>query len=246
MKKITVMAIIIAMLVALTSVVCATSVTAESGKEVTLTFKLGNTGVRTGDYTIEYNSDYLTYKSATPADKVKYDTSVLEAEATDGTFKSADGTRFAGNSTTGKDTFTVTLKVKEGTTAQSADISIINAKQFVTRAGEERTSYDVEVGAKATVALVESKGPDDQQEEEPGTTPPTVDGNENNNNNNNNNDNSNNNSDNQTSTENKDTEVSATSEDDKTRYDQTGANVAIVAGIALVAILGAVALRKRA
>ena len=230
MKKIT------AMLVALTSVVCATEtnpivkadVTAsKTGDKVNVTVKL-NKAMNQWDFT------------------VKYDTSVLEAEATDGTFKSADGTRFAGNSTTGKDTFTVTLKVKEGTTAQSADISIINAEQFVTRAGEERTSYDVEVGAKATVALVESKGPDDQQEEEPGTTPPTVDGNENNNNNNNNNDNSNNNSDNQTSTENKDTEVSATSEDDKTRYDQTGANVAIVAGIAVVAILGAVALRKRA
>ena len=69
MKKLTVMTIVLALLLAVASVVCATEAQPETENVKTVTFNLGETAARTGRYTVTYSSEYLEYVkgSATPS-----------------------------------------------------------------------------------------------------------------------------------------------------------------------------------
>ena len=233
MKKLTVMTIVLAMLLALATVVCAAEVTAEAGETVTVEFELNPTLVK-ADYTITYDSSKLEYvsKSVTPANgrdertagkveasfygadsnakisaKFIVKEALKEGEATDVKLSVVKAYGASSDDPVADVTDTVTVKIPETTPTETTPTETTPTETTPTETTPTETTPTETTPTETTPT-----------ETTPTETAPT---------------------------ETTPTEVTPTEKDDKTKFDPTGISVAYVGIIALVVLAGAVVLIKR-
>ena len=223
MKKLTVFTLVLALLLSLSSVALAAddNTQTQTPKQVTVTFELGETAVRTGNYAVKYPKDYLQYVSATPsgADNVTTEGNVSQVEEA---FVYANTTSVSLTFNVLKDDKNVDVTfVPEGFVSVDGEpVTVSEMTKTVTIKAEEQQPGEVT-----------PTNPDNTQTpggtvtpENPGTqTPAGTD----------------------TPAANTNNQSQASNSAKPAEFDQTGLNVAVVAVIALVVIAGAIVLIKR-
>lgn len=224
MKKITIFTIILSLLLALSSFVCADN-SYKVGDEVTVTFTVNSSKpVAAGDYTISFESDKLQYVagSISPRDKGE-DYEVISTSSVRGLFTGEN------------DVKTITAKFKT-LKAGSTNVSLSFAKV----GDEDGIKIEGVTVAPVTVNIVEPTQIPSTSETPSPSTSTTVSP-------------SDNGDDTETPSASASTTVSSTSDDGKddetnatgSTFHQTGVSIAAVATIALVAVIGSAIVIKR-
>ena len=218
MKKITILSIVIALVLACAfgiSVNAADNSSFKAGDSVVVKFALGDT-MKNGDYTITYNPDALEFKSVTPSASAKNDS---EAGKVVVTFFGAEATEVV-----------ATFTAKTVTDATSAQVSLVPEK-FKNTSGENKTA-DVKPATQTVTVTPSSTEENVVKNEVPSNEV-----------------NDNVVADNEVIENEVKTPVTTNTvkndNDDKATYDQTGANIAIVAVVALAVVLGSAFVIKR-
>ena len=220
MKKITIFTIILSLLLALSSFVCAdNSISANPDQEVTVTIELGKT-VTSGDYSIDYDKSKLEFVSASPVNG-EYDPSRI---------------MFYGQSTT---TLTIKFKTLANVSGDAyvkfvpsvfgldGDEVAVTAQDMTIKIGEATPSPETsntpsqEVTDTPSTSTTVSPSDNGDDTETPSTSTSTTAS--------------------STSDDGKDDETNATG----STFHQTGVSIAAVATIALVAVIGSAIVIKR-
>ena len=226
MKKFTILTIAFALVCALAfgiSVNAADNTAYKAGDTVTVKFSLGDT-MRNGDYTINYNSDALTFVKVTPATSANDNPEEGKVVVS---FNSAEATEvvatFTAKTITADASAQVSLvpelfrntsgnKVDVQTASQSVTVSAQPTENEVVE--NEVTKNEVVKNETVVNDTVENDVVENNVVENEVDTPST-------------------------------TNTVKNDDDDKKTYDQTGANIAIVAVIALAVVLGSAIVIKR-
>ena len=232
MKKFTILTIAFALVCALAfgiSVNAADNSAYKAGDTVTVKFSLGDT-MRNGDYTINYNSDALTFVNVTPANSKNDDP---EAGKVVVSFNSAEATEvdatFTAKATTEDVSAQVSLVPEKFRNTSGNLVDVQTASKSVTVSAQpdvenetvennvvenEVTKNEVVKNETVVNDTVENDVVENNVVENEVDTPST-------------------------------TNTVKNDDDDKKTYDQTGANIAIVAVIALAVVLGSAIVIKR-
>ena len=128
MKKLTVMTIVLALLLAVASVVCAAEAQPETENVKTVTFNLGETAARTGRYTVTYSSEYLEY---------------VKGSATPSTAENADKAGEVVVAFSGANATEITLKFKVIKEEAGKEVEVtLTPDKFVSTEGEKMTTLE--------------------------------------------------------------------------------------------------------
>ena len=222
MKKITILSIVIALVLACAfgiSVNAADNASFKAGDTVVVEFDLKGT-MQNGDYTITYNPDALEFKSVTPSASDKNDP---EAGKVVVTFFGVEATEVV-----------ATFTAKTVTDATSAQVSLVPGKLRNTN-GEDKAA-EVKPATQTVTVTPSSTEENEVGNEVINEVPSNEVGNE-----------VSNEVANEVANEVSSPATSNTvnNDDDKATYDQTGANIAIVAVVALAVVLGSAFVIKR-
>ena len=208
MKKLAVMTIVIALLLGIASIVNAAT--------EKVTFELGEE-MRSGDYTIEYDTEYLKFKSVTPANSSN--------ETTAGTVK---GAFFSEKTETVTVEFEVIKEVEAGKEVK-ANVTFIpgeftNTNKEIAEVKGSTKEVALKSSPTPTPTVTETKAPEvtetpkaTETKAPEATTTPTP----------------------------KATEKASSSSDEPEGYDPTGASIAFVGVIAVIVMAGTAVLIKR-
>ncbi len=220
MKKITILSIVIALVLACAfgiSVNAADNASFKAGDTVVVEFDLKGT-MQNGDYKVTYNDDVLTFKSITPcADGAAYTKNAGEVVASFFTPAQKVVVTFTAKADSTVEAANVTLVPKLFTNTEGEDVNVQAGSPVVTvtPAAIEENVVENEVINEVPANEVENEVSNEVANEVSNevSTPATSN--------------------------------TVNNDDDKTTYDQTGANIAIVAVVALAVVLGSAIVIKR-
>ena len=232
MKKFTIFTIAFALVCALAfgiSVYADDNSAYKAGDTVTVKFSLGDT-MRNGDYTINYNSDALTFVKVSPATSANDDPVAGKVVVS---FNSAEATEvvatFTAKTITADASAQVSLVPELFRNTSGNKVDVQTASQSVTVSAQPTEENKVVENDVVDNEVVENEVKDNEVVENEVTNNDVVE---------------NNVAENEVDTPST-TNTVKNDDDDKKTYDQTGANVAIVAVIALAVVLGSAFVIKR-